>query len=187
MGPLKECICSPFEPHNNLRDIDIIPACSISITTPFNMRFIPYILALMAFASSVTALGINCQGSSNCDPFFLPPAAALLEEIVAHVSDGRWYQNGQKIVCVNGRGSKTTRRSNCAFLQRTGGLPGYEIKKLARRIVDHGCKTCGSVPVFIDQGDNDVNSHGELTFNFVGRNAEGDGLCKAIPATCYYE
>ena len=75
--------------------------------TPFNMRYILPTLASMALASScVTALGINCQGSSKCDRFNNPipslsAAESLRREIAAHVSDSRWYQNGQQIVCID--------------------------------------------------------------------------------------
>jgi hypothetical protein len=154
---------------------------------------------MMALAAScVTALGINCRGSVICDSFTntnnpdLSAAESLRREITAHVSDSRWYQNGQKIVCIDqgGGGQKfggAFRHSLCAFLKRTGGYPGNEIKVLAQRIVEHGCKTCGSVPVFFDQGDNDLNSHGELTFDYVARNTNGDGMCRSISGTCYYE
>ena len=159
------------------------------------MRYILPTLALMALASScVTALGINCQGSSKCDRFInakptLSAADSLRREIAAHVSDSRWYQNGQQIVCIDGRGPRIISQdgSICAFLQGTGGISGKEIKTLARRIVEHGCKTCGSVPVYFDKGDNDVKTHGELTFNYVDRNTAGDGKCSSIFGNCHYE
>jgi hypothetical protein len=148
---------------------------------------------MMALAAScVTALGINCRGSVICDSFTntnnpdLSAAESLRREINAYVSDSRWYQNGQKIVCIDG-GPEVLRHSICAFLQGTGGYPGNEIKVLAQRIVEHGCNTCGSVPLFFDQGDNDVNSHGELTFDYVDRSSDGDGMCRSILGTCYYE
>ena len=142
------------------------------------MRYALSILALTSLASScVTALGINCQGSSNC-VYFRPNnpgpnvAESLRQRIVAQVSDNTWYPNGQHLACVDGQVRAdpfTSYGSVCAFLQGTGGLPGNEIKTLAQRIVEHGCKTCGSVPVYFDKGDNDVKSHGQLTFNFVSR------------------
>jgi hypothetical protein len=133
------------------------------------MRYVLFTLALTALASScVAALGINCQGSANCGIFIsrhpgLTGAESLRQGITAQVDDNRWYQNGEQLACVTG----ALCDSICAFLQNTGGLPGNEIKTLAQRIVEHGCTVCGSVPVFFDQGDNNVDSHGELTFNYV--------------------
>jgi hypothetical protein len=136
------------------------------------MRYVLSTLALTALASScVAALGINCQGSALCGNFISTATldttvAENLREQIARVNDNRWYQNGERIVCVYG-GASLLCDSICTFLQNTGGLPGNEIKTLAQRIVEHGCTVCGSVPVFFDQGDNNVDSHGELTFNFV--------------------
>jgi hypothetical protein len=119
-------------------------------------------------------------------------ADSLREEIATHVSNSHWYQNGQHIVCVNGAqfdDEEPTLGSICAFLQGTaaGGVPGNEIKTLAERIVEHGCATCGRVPVFFDKGDNDVRSHGELTFNYVSRFTHKDRKCGTIRGTCQYQ
>jgi hypothetical protein len=157
------------------------------------MRYSLSILALTTIASScVAALGINCRGDGRCS--FVRTyqdqsiADSLRQEIAGIVSDSRWYQNHQKIVCLDVTVTTLdTTGSICAFLQGTGGIPGNEIKTLAQRIVGHGCKICGSVPVYFDRGDNDVKSHGELTFNFVERNVEGDGSCKFTSGKCYYE
>lgn len=50
------------------------------------------------------------------------------------------------------------------------------IKALADSLLEHGCTTCGSVPVhFVDQGSNDPGQ-GILTFNYVG-NPDCVGNC----------
>ena len=162
------------------------------------MRVVFSSLVFIALAASsyVTAKGINCQGSSDCFFFSNPDnpnqsiADSLHQEIAAHVDDNRWYQNGEHIVCVDGEVRVfpfTDFGSICAFLQNTWGLPGSVIKTLSQRIVEHGCSKCGSVPAFFDQGDNDIKSHGELTFNFVNRVEGGDGQCGSIPGKCQYD
>ncbi|KAI1243976.1 hypothetical protein MGN70_013844 [Eutypa lata] len=91
---------------------------------------------------------------------------------------------------INCRGS-----SNCVFFHKsgqpepggTGGLPGSEIKTLAKHIVEHDCDACGSVPVYFDQGDNDVSTHGQLAFNYVDRTTVNDGDCGSIKGKCEYE
>ena len=132
------------------------------------------------------------MGFHNPDNPSQSVADSLRQEIATHVSDSRVYQNGQHVVCVDGQinvdsDSFILHGSICAFLQSTGGIPGNEIKTLAQRIVEHGCKSCGNVPVYFDKGDNDVNSHGELTFNFVSRVTSGDGQCGSIKGKCQYD
>ena len=129
------------------------------------MRYILSTIALTALASScVTALGINCRGSFYCKTFAseYENVADQLSKNIQNIPDDRWYENGEHIECIKGYKGF----SICAFLQGTNGLSGKEIKTLAKRIVEHGCKGCGSVPVYFDQQENDVNLHGQLTFNF---------------------
>jgi hypothetical protein len=69
---------------------------------------------------------------------------------------------------INSRGSAACNSVHHPDFQGKN-VADNEIKTLAKRIVDHGCESCGSVPVFFDKGDNDVKSQGELTFNYVDR------------------
>jgi len=129
------------------------------------MRYFLSTLALTALASScVTALGINCRGSSSCVvPATREIANKLSEQIFNEINHRAWYRDREHISCV-----KVFLNSGvCAFLQGTNGLSGNDIKVLAFRIVEHGCKGCGSVPVYYDKGENDVALHGMLTFNWV--------------------
>ena len=42
-----------------------------------------------------------------------------------------------------------------------------QIRPLTDAVLEHGCSTCGSVPIhFVDQGSNDPGA-GILTFNYV--------------------
>jgi hypothetical protein len=114
----------------------------------------------------VANLGINCRGSFACD---LPGQGGIANSLVQYIqqiSDDAWYDNGQHIACFD---------EICAFLQGTGGTWGSILKQLAPYIPDHGCTTCGSVPYYFPQGNNNV-ADGQLTFNYVD-NACGSGLC----------
>lgn len=126
-------------------------------------------LSLLAVASTAAAKGINCEGSSNCNPSFNSGVwraeAGELKNLIDRIPDDKWFNNGQKIACV---------RWICAFLQNTGGAPGRNIKGLAHFIPDHGCTICGSVPYFYP-AINDV-SQGMLTFNWVNT-PKCEGLC----------
>jgi len=136
--------------------------------TPFNMRYFLFTLALTALASScVTALGINCRGSTSCAGWSTADddvAERLYQKIFSHIKDDTWFSDGQHIACIR---KPATAGGICAFLQGTNGLSGKDIKTLGQRIVDHGCRGCGSVPVYYDKNENDVALHGMLTFNYV--------------------
>lgn len=57
----------------------------------------------------------------------------------------------------------------CLFPQymKNGPLTLGMIRKLADKLLEHGCETCGSVPIhFVDKGSNDPGD-GILTFNYV--------------------
>ncbi|KAJ3524757.1 hypothetical protein NM208_g11930 [Fusarium decemcellulare] len=125
------------------------------------------LIAAGLVASGASAAGINCNGSALCSR-----EPGNLQHILSYsggLDDNRWYQNGQHIICQ----TSTDNAGLCAFLKNTGGLPGREIKRLLIELENHGCKKCGSVPAFYPS-DNNSNSHGELTVNFVqGTNCQG--------------
>ena len=129
------------------------------------MRYFLSTLTLTALASScVTALGIDCRGSSSCVvPVGLEIAHKLSEQIFNEINPRAWYRDREHISCIKVLGNSGI----CAFLQGTNGLSGDDIKVLAFRIVQHGCEGCGGVPVYYDKGENDVALHGMLTFNWV--------------------
>lgn len=110
------------------------------------------------FLSQVAATGINCNGNSECG---VQGFKGLYEikEIIDSIPDGTWFNNGQHIACSEESGDKF-----CAFLQNSGGAPSSSVKALVQYLVDHGCKGCGSVPLFYP-GDNNV-ANGELTINY---------------------
>jgi len=114
--------------------------------------------------------GINCEGNANC-----PGVVGSLSEIKSFANgadDNRFYQNGEHIACVESLAGTGL----CAFLQNTGGVPGSSIKTLLQDLLDHGCKKCGSVPVFFPSDNND-GDHGILTVNEVGSTGGCNGLC----------
>jgi hypothetical protein len=137
------------------------------------------LVILSSLIASVSGLGINCQGSSNCGLFVYgnyangTPVQQLNALIQENIDPNRWYNNGEQIACIHGS-TFYHPTEVCAFLQNSGGAPGSSIKELLPYLVDHGCSSCGSVPLFFPN-DNDV-SNGELTVNSVS-NGCGTGMC----------
>ena len=124
----------------------------------------PLLAAILAFSTQAAAIGINCQGSSNCG---LSGSANLQGIINAanNAGDFHVFQNGEHVACVQGTGS--VGGSLCAFPQGTsGGIEGWKAKQLLGFLKDHGCGRCGSVPRNFPN-NNDVNSAGMLTVNWV--------------------
>ncbi|KAK3384128.1 killer toxin, Kp4/SMK-like protein, core [Lasiosphaeria ovina] len=117
--------------------------------------------AVFGVFGGANALGINCRGNSQCKG-----SARELVGVINTIGGGS-FNNGQQIACVTG--------SLCAFFQ---GVPGGSVdaattKTLAQKIIDHGCNSCGSVPL----SDNNPAT-GILTFNFVGSVcANGNVVC----------
>lgn len=118
--------------------------------------------------------GINCEGSSSC---FLKgkSAASTLRNYINSIDDNRWFNNNEQIACTGYFPNDKFDDGICAFLANTGGSNGAKIKQLAGYIIEHNCKTCGSVPYFYP-GDNDVD-HGRLTFNYVAHSCHKNGVC----------
>ncbi|KAF4950771.1 hypothetical protein FGADI_7967 [Fusarium gaditjirri] len=115
------------------------------------------ILATALLAAGQAAAGINCRGSSQCGGGTQGESVSDFIDLARFLDPNRWYYNGQHIICT---------QHLCAFLQNTGGMPGSSIKNLFWELYNHGCKRCGSVPVFYPD-DNDEKSHGILTINYV--------------------
>lgn len=126
---------------------------------------------LPVLAGSVSAIGINCKGSSECG--VTGGRSTDILRTVQHIDGGRTYYNGQRIACWDSR----LGTGLCAMLKSTGGIKGDLIKTLVQDIVNHGCTKCGSVPVFYNSGDNDASHHGELTINYVSSTGGCNGLC----------
>lgn len=110
------------------------------------------LVAVTGLATSTSALGINCRGSSNCS------GSHVLSEIntkVQALPDSNTYANGVHIACVG---------NICAFLQNVSGTKtGAQVKQYVQNLLNHGCNTCGSDPT--EDGNNVDN--GELTVNYV--------------------
>lgn len=128
------------------------------------------LLAAALLAAHAATLGINCRGSLNCgDSWPYTPAnkAQALVGYINGINANRWYANGEQIACF---------ANHCAFLQRTGGAWGSKIRQLAPYITGHGCSSCGSVPYYYPQGNNNV-ADGMLTFNYVNTAKCSNRLC----------
>ncbi|KAF2420321.1 killer toxin [Tothia fuscella] len=133
------------------------------------------ILALTV-ASVASALGINCQGSSQCSQG-TGEVSRKLTGYINQIDSNRWINNGDLIACVREPHGGDSNGAICAFMQGTGGETAGVLKGLAQDLVNHGCNKCGSVPLFFDQGDNNPNDHGILTFNYVGNGCGKSGVC----------
>ena len=136
-----------------------------------------------------SALGINCRGSSEClfagsylrytnlvqafiDVLELGSANSDLPG--GPISPKSTYLAGQHIVCIEYR---VVGGSICLFLQGnvpTAGVSGSLVIRKLNEIYCHGCEACGSVP--LSDGDNNPNTMGELTMNYVWH-AGCNGLC----------
>ena len=150
----------------------------------------------------VSALGINCRGSALCPraSWNNPNSESIIQILhdVIHVypgSNSTTYDSGDHIICLSqsqpigigigidgvaaggsiGLSGTIPEGGICLFPQRTS-LNLEQIKPLVDAILDHGCTTCGSVPIhFVDEGSNDP-SDGILTFNYVA-DPFCDGSC----------
>lgn len=126
-------------------------------------QFIPMFIALLHSVGVVSALGINCRGSSNC---FDGISSNLLQDLTntvsSHINTGRFYGNGQQIICEIQTGV-------CAFTQNSGGISGGSVTGFLNELLQHGCTVCGSVP--LNPGNNVAN--GELTVNSVSNHCGG--------------
>ena len=117
------------------------------------------------------------------------------------------YSSGEHIICVSGStpvtvggfvgkgvagtftlGGNIRAGGICAFLQCDNcQVELASIKPLMDALLNHGCGTCGSVPIHeVDQGSNDP-APGILTFNYVdkpvctGQCIGGDGTAHNNP------
>lgn len=144
------------------------------------------------------ALGINCRGSGLCGLATLENHSGvgivqLWHDVLAATDKdaNTVYNDGEHIVCIGTTVSITVGASVSAEVEGIGGelsletdvsigtggvclflqgasLTLSQIRDLVDAIGNHGCTTCGSVPIhFVDQGSNDPSS-GILTSNYVG-------------------
>ncbi|KAI0382696.1 hypothetical protein F5Y04DRAFT_287746 [Hypomontagnella monticulosa] len=144
------------------------------------------------------ALGINCRGSGLCGLATLENHSGtrilqLWHDILAATDKdpNTVYNSGDHIVCVGTSATITVGASASAEVDGisgelslssdvsigTGGVCLFpqgasltlaQIRQLVDALGNHGCATCGSVPIhFVDQGSNDPSS-GILTSNYVG-------------------
>ncbi|KAI0138582.1 hypothetical protein F4776DRAFT_662955 [Hypoxylon sp. NC0597] len=144
------------------------------------------------------ALGINCRGSGLCPLATIENHSGtrilqLWHDILAATDKdpNTVYNSGDHIVCVGTSVSITVGASVGAEVDGlsgevsleteaslgTGGVCLFpqgasltlaQIRELVDALGNHGCATCGSVPIhFVDKGSNDPSS-GILTSNYVG-------------------
>ena len=145
------------------------------------------LLTLFSSLHVTAGLGVNCRGSSQCSLVFNSVGTTNLIENFNEslwmgnnpllpygpINDDAIYHWGEHIMCA--RNSHLAQGSICLFLQGEGGAgaSGNIIKKSIRKLAEHGCHICGSVPL---ASVNDVDLLGELTSNYV-LSKSCQGLC----------
>ncbi|KAM7189675.1 Killer toxin [Rhypophila sp. PSN 637] len=139
-------------------------------------------LVLGLLATTSQALGINCRGSSMCGVGTDSWVSQNLRNSINGIDDNKYFKSGDHIACdpKGGVGSPIwwlpwipqIGGGICAFVQSIDGMDGRTVKWLAKAIVDHKCKVCGSAPL----RDNDVK-YGQLTFNYVEHPKCDEGIC----------
>ena len=167
------------------------------------MHFTKLLTCVITLLPLTTSLGINCRGSGLCPLASWDDKSP--EHITQVLHDAVWaspkpnstlYPSGSHIICVSVAQSITL--SGAAGYQGTAtgtfalsgeiGLGGIclfpqganltlgVIRPLVDAVLEHGCHTCGSVPIhFVDEGSNDPKD-GILTFNYV-KNPDCVGQC----------
>ncbi|KAJ5836901.1 killer toxin [Penicillium robsamsonii] len=156
-----------------------------------------FLLIISVYAHPILSLGINCRGSALCpratwnNPVPQSVIQLLRDAIYAAPEPlSTAYQNGDHVICVS-QSQPITISPGFAIGGITGSIglsgsiheggiclfPEYmasgasltltDIRPLLDAVLEHGCTTCGSVPIhFVDDGNNDP-SDGILTFNYV--------------------
>ncbi|KAF2669833.1 killer toxin [Microthyrium microscopicum] len=134
------------------------------------MHFTTPVLAILLSSSLTSALGINCKGSGTCTlcSVGLDELSGLIN---SDLSDSKKFVNGDKVACI---GCRHVVGGLCAIVQNIGGgnVEGLVVKQKVSDLLSHGCKGCGSCPVF---PGNDVST-GEITVNYV-KNHCGTKIC----------
>lgn len=127
-------------------------------------------LAISALTCQAKALGINCRGSLYCETGTM----TTISDYVNKIHGDRLYTNGQHIACVRYLGGDGT----CVFIQGSDHqVSGGVIKDLIKGLVNHGCRGCGSNPLY-NYGASPSNDPqwGILTVNYV----VNAGLCSGV-------
>ena len=142
----------------------------------------------------VQSLGINCRGSVLCpDGRFRFAYLNTLIQIAkgtncisapgfncGPINDTDIWAPGKHILCLP---QQVSIGGLCVFTQGSVaplGITGNLVERKLTELKQHGCRVCGSVPL---SDDNNPNSAGELTVNWVSNGACW-GMC---PSTHYYD
>ena len=137
------------------------------------------LLLVLGLMRCSTALGINCQGSSQCSPFYNTINTDNLisrfnRTIWTTIRDDARFSKDRQIACA--KNAHWAVGGICLFLQGhipIAGIPGTILKYRISDLLYHGCRYCGSVPI---SGDNNATKAGFLTSNYVV-DPWCDGLC----------
>ncbi|KAL5440260.1 hypothetical protein PMIN07_005071 [Paraphaeosphaeria minitans] len=134
------------------------------------------IIVLAALFGLSIQLGINCRGSVMCTGCKQPLGDdGMLDFINENLHDDAVFTDDQQIACKSCHIFK--QEGLCVFAQKMGQkiVTGLEVKQAVQRLKEHGCKYCGSAPLY---PGNNVNA-GEITVNYVSNGCikHGDRIC----------
>jgi Kp4 len=156
----------------------LVPTRAPTSTATFGL-----LLAIACFAAlPSTSYAANCNGSSFCahNPVIAPELVFAIDKQIERLGRDRVVNDGTQIACFRNDSPDPVEPGEgiCVFPQntRTGRTTLGQIRDAAQRIVDRGCKVCGSDFVF----PNDSGS-GEVTFNFVAGSACAGNRLEEIP------
>ncbi|KAJ4363876.1 hypothetical protein N0V95_000946, partial [Ascochyta clinopodiicola] len=134
--------------------------------------------------SADVLLSLNCRGSSACG-IICRAEIETLKGYVDKIGDNDEYSNGDQVACQMCPHCGTPEQTpDCPFpidmgicvfpqnMKKDEKVKGSVIKEKVNRIIQHGCKKCGSCPI---QPGNDVKT-GEVTINYT-INGCGEGKC----------
>ncbi|KAF3922257.1 hypothetical protein ABW20_dc0103195 [Dactylellina cionopaga] len=143
-------------------------------------------------------LGINCRGKHYCtfDLINNKHLSSTLMHIIENVPDDRIFGHKELIACARGISYLVGSQGYlCAWFNygsnqdtkywehRSEMVSGRHAKILAKDIIMHNCKRCGSVP--IEWPDSNDGSQGYLTFNARHQGCPGeiyevDAICATV-------
>ena len=128
--------------------------------------------------------GINCNGNHHCHDYKHYPSGLLRDmtyRFISNVPNDLTYHNGEHIACFHkgafGQGGLNVGGGGvCIYPQykyeERMDVSVGRIKELLKKLLDHGCTICGSIPLKFNDGEDGgppMNEpfEGILTSNYV--------------------
>ncbi|KAI0125708.1 hypothetical protein BJ170DRAFT_596942 [Xylariales sp. AK1849] len=98
------------------------------------------------------------------------PANGLTKEVNTAVGDNHMHRSSEHVDVPSGPMFGANGGSMCVLpFGASATFSPVTVLRFSQRSRGHGCKFCGSLFIFPDGGDNDIDSRCQLTLNFVDR------------------